>query len=170
MPRVAITSFYPKVEFLDGQYLGDGPYNTCYQECDYCRDYKKIHVLNKPVYYDKGANRKLVSYCRDCYNAVSKGGHLIVVDEKYGGYYEILDAIKDSNTAIISFEEAVMKAFNRTENIIIMVVGQNQEYQCSSVILAVVIVELQIILFLLTTKDSGNFAINCSMKNQESSL
>ena len=117
MPRVAITSFYPKVEFLDGQYLGDGPYNTCYQECDYCRDYKKMHVLNKPVYYDKGANRKLVSYCRDCYNAVSKDGHLIVVDEKYGGYYEILDAIKDSNIAIISFEEAVMKAFNRTENI-----------------------------------------------------
>jgi hypothetical protein len=52
LPR-SITSFYPKVEFLDAQYLGDGPYNTCYQECDYCRDYKKIYVRNKPVYYEK---------------------------------------------------------------------------------------------------------------------
>ena len=44
MPRVAITSFYPKVEFLDAQYLGDGAYNTCYQECDYCKEYKKIYI------------------------------------------------------------------------------------------------------------------------------
>jgi hypothetical protein len=97
MPRVSITSFYPKVEFLDAQYLGDGPYNTCYQECDYCRNYKKIYVRNKPVYYNKGAKRKLVSYYRDCYDAVSKGGQIMIVDEKYCGYYEILDAIKDSN-------------------------------------------------------------------------
>jgi hypothetical protein len=33
------------------------------------------------------------------------------------GYYEILDAIKESGTAVISFEEAVMAAFNRTRNI-----------------------------------------------------
>jgi len=77
-----ITSFYSKVEFLDGQYLGDWPYNTCYQECDYCEDCKKIYVRNKPVYYDKGAKRKLVSYCRDRYDAVSNGGRIIVVDEK----------------------------------------------------------------------------------------
>ena len=51
-------SFYLKVEFLDAQYLGDGPYNTCYQECDYCKDYKKIYIQNKPVYYDKGAKRR----------------------------------------------------------------------------------------------------------------
>jgi hypothetical protein len=124
MPRVSITSFYPKVEFLDAQYLGDGqPYNTCYQECDYCRNYKKIYVQNKPVYYDKGAKRKFVSYCRDCYDAVSKGGQIMIVDEKYCGYYEILDAIKDSIGAgaaeaeVISFEDAVKAAFNRTENI-----------------------------------------------------
>jgi hypothetical protein len=124
LPRVAITSFYPKVEFLDGKCLGDGPYNTCYQECDYCKDYKKIYVQNKPVYYDKGAKRKLVSYCRDCYDAVLEGGQIMIADDKYCGYYEILDAIKDSNTAtgavetaVISFEDAVMAAFNRTENI-----------------------------------------------------
>jgi hypothetical protein len=49
VPRVAITSFYPKVEFLDGKCLGDGPYNTCYQECDYCKVFKKIYIQNKPV-------------------------------------------------------------------------------------------------------------------------
>jgi hypothetical protein len=61
-----------------------------------------------------------------CYDAVSKGGRIIVVDEKYGGYYEILDAIKESSGkakagaeagAVISFEDAVKAAFNRTENI-----------------------------------------------------
>jgi hypothetical protein len=127
LPRVAITSFYPKVEFLEGQYLGDGPYNKCYQECDYCRDYKKIYFRNKPVYYDKGAKRKLVSYCRDCYSSVHTGGQIMIADENYGGYYEILDAIKDSGntatgaagaeTAVISFQDAVKAAFNRTENI-----------------------------------------------------
>ena len=121
MARASITSFYPKVEFLDAQYLGDGPYNTCYQECDSCKDYKKIYVRNKPVYYDKGAKRKLVSYCRDCYDAVSQGGggRIIVVDDKYGGFYEILDAIKNSGKSgvAISFEDAVMAAFNRTRNI-----------------------------------------------------
>jgi len=125
MPRVSITSFYPKVEFLDAQYLGDGPYNTCYQECDYCRDYKKIYVRNKPVYYDKGAKRKLVSYCRDCHDAVLAGRQIMIADEKEGGYYEILDAIKDNandtttgaGAAVISFEDAVKAAFNRTENI-----------------------------------------------------
>ena len=47
----------------------------------------------------------------------------MIVDEKYCGYYEILDAIKDSIGAgaaeaeVISFEDAVKAAFNRTENI-----------------------------------------------------
>jgi hypothetical protein len=84
LPRVTITSFYPKVEFLDGQYLGDGLYNTCYQECDYCKDYKKIYVRNKPVYYKKGARRELVSNCIGCYAAVSKRGRIIVVDDSDG--------------------------------------------------------------------------------------
>jgi hypothetical protein len=82
LPRVTITSFYPKVEFLDGQYLGDGPYNTCYQGCDYCKDFKKIYVRNKPVYYQKGAKRKLVSYCKDCYGAVLEGGQIMIADNK----------------------------------------------------------------------------------------
>ena len=51
-------------------------------------------------------------------NVISKGGRIIVVDDKYGGYYEILDAIKDcGKAAAISFEDAVKAAFNRTENI-----------------------------------------------------
>ena len=50
----------------------------------------------------------------------------MITDEKYGGYYEILDAIKESSGkakagaeagAVISFEDAVKAAFNRTENI-----------------------------------------------------
>lgn len=48
----------------------------------------------------------------------------MIADYKYCGYYEILDAINDSNTAtgaaetaVISFEDAVMAAFNRAENI-----------------------------------------------------
>jgi hypothetical protein len=73
-------------------------------------------ILDKPVYYKNGARRKLVSYCSDCYGSVSKGGQINVVDYKYGGYYEILDAIKESGTAVIRFEEAVMAAFNRIEN------------------------------------------------------
>jgi len=127
LPRVTITSFYPKVEFLDAQYLGDGPYNTFYQECDYSKEYKKIYVRNKSVYYQKGAKRKLLSYCRDCYSSVHTGGQIMIADENYGGYYEILDAIKDSGntaagaagaeTAVISFGDAVKAAFNRTENI-----------------------------------------------------
>jgi hypothetical protein len=111
------TCFYPNVEFLSGQCLGDGSYNTCYQVCDYCKEYKKIYVRNKPVYYKNGARRKLVSYCIDCHSAVSKGGRVNVVDYKYGGYYEILDAIKNSGTAIITFKEAVMIAFNRNHNV-----------------------------------------------------
>jgi hypothetical protein len=45
----------------------------------------------------------------------------MIANDKYCGYYEILDAIKDSNTAtgaaVISFEDAVKAAFNRNENI-----------------------------------------------------
>ena len=119
MARASITSFYPKVEFLDAQYLGDGPYNTHYRECDYCGDYKKIYVRNNPVYYYRDAKRKLVSYCRGCYDAVLEGGQIMIADDTYCGYYEILDAIKNSGKSgvAISFEDAVMAAFNRTENI-----------------------------------------------------
>jgi hypothetical protein len=40
-----------------------------------------------------------------------------VVDYKYGGYYEILDAVKYSTTEAISFEDAVMTTFNRNQNV-----------------------------------------------------
>jgi hypothetical protein len=111
------TSYYPNVKFLSSQYIGDGPHNTSYQICDYCRDYKKMHTVYQPIYYNKGAKRRLVSYCINCKNAVFGRGTLQVVDYKYGAYYEILDAIKESGTAVISFEEAVMAAFNRNHNV-----------------------------------------------------
>ena len=85
--------------------------------CDYCTEYKKIYILDKPVYYKNGSRRKLVSYCSDCHCALSNGGRVSVVDYKYGGYYEILDAIKNSVTVVISFEEAIITAFNRNQNV-----------------------------------------------------
>jgi hypothetical protein len=112
-----IASFYPNVEFKSCEYLGNDPYNTRYQICDYCREYKKTYVANKPVYYSKGARRKFVSYCSDCDTNLNKGGRVVIADYKDFGYYEILDAIKNSNTTAISFEEAVKIAYNRTENI-----------------------------------------------------
>ncbi|MFL6472986.1 MAG: hypothetical protein ACJ71H_19305 [Nitrososphaeraceae archaeon] len=111
------TSYYPNVEFPGSKYLGSGPYNTLYQVCDYCTEYKKIHTLNRPVYYRRGVRRKLDSCCSDCNSGISKDGRLTVVDYKYGGYYEILDAVKDSDAEAISFEDAVKKAFNRNQNV-----------------------------------------------------
>jgi hypothetical protein len=105
------------VEFKSCEYLGNGPYNKRYQICDCCGEYKKIYVLNKPVYYGKGARRKFVSYCIDCYDNLMKGGRVVIADYKDFGYYEILDVIKNSNTTAISFDEAVKIAYNRTENI-----------------------------------------------------
>jgi hypothetical protein len=51
-----------------------------------------------------------------------KGGRLKIADYKDFGYFEILDAIKESSgkaTAgvVISFEDAVKTAFNRSQNI-----------------------------------------------------
>lgn len=48
------------------EYLCDSPFNACYQVCDYCREYKKMHTIKQPIYYKKGARRMLVSYCCDC--------------------------------------------------------------------------------------------------------
>jgi hypothetical protein len=50
--------YYPNVQFLSSKYL-DSPYNTRYQICYYCSKYKKMHILNYPVYYRKGARRSL---------------------------------------------------------------------------------------------------------------
>ena len=111
------TSYYPNVEFLSSQYLGDGPHNTFHQIRDYCREHKKMHTAYQPIYYNKGAKRRLVSYCINCKNAAFGRGTLQVVDYKYGGYYEVLDAVKVSGTAVISFEKVVMTAFNRNQNV-----------------------------------------------------
>jgi hypothetical protein len=115
-----ITTFYPNVKFHDREYLGDSPSNSCYQICDYCKEYKQMHTLNEPIYYKGGAKRRLVSYCNDCKNTAFAAGCVIVVDYKYFGYYEILDAIRDNGeegNKPINFEEAVRRAFNRTENV-----------------------------------------------------
>ena len=113
-----ITTFYPNVKFLCREYLGDPPSKICNKVCDYCKEYKQMHTLNEPIYYNKGARRRLVSYCIDCKKTAFAAGCLIVVDDKYFGYYEILDAIRDNGEAKpISFEEAVKRAFNRTENV-----------------------------------------------------
>ena len=112
-----LTLFYPNVEFLSGKCLGDSPYNTCYQICDYCSQYKKMHTLNQPLYYKKGARRRLVSYCSDCKSTAFASGRLNVVDYKYGAYYEILDAVKNNSSEAISFVGAVMAAFNRNHNV-----------------------------------------------------
>jgi hypothetical protein len=79
-----------------------------------------MHTLNEPIYYKGGAKRRLVSYCNDCKNTAFAAGCVIVVDYKYFGYYEILDAIRDNGeegNKPINFEEAVRRAFNRTENV-----------------------------------------------------
>jgi len=86
--------------------------------CDYCKEYKQMHTLNEPIYYKGGAKRRLVSYCNDCKSTAFAAGCVIVVDYKYFGYYEILDAIRDNGKErAISFEEAVRRAFDRTENV-----------------------------------------------------
>src|SRR5689334_19917952 len=95
----------------------------------------------------------------------------MIADENYGGYYEILDAIKDSGntaagaagaeTAVISFGDAARAAFNRTDKISYNGSGAEPGVSMLSVISAIVIVIFQITLSHLTTKDSGSFAINC---------
>jgi hypothetical protein len=76
-----------------------------------------MHTLNQPLYYKGGARRRLVSYCSDCKSTAFAGGRLTVFDYKYGGYYEILDAVKNSPGGAIGFEDAVMAAFNRNHNV-----------------------------------------------------
>jgi hypothetical protein len=73
-----------------------------------------MYTLDYPIYYRKGARRMPVSFCRDCGRNITRGD-LHIADDKYGGYYEILDAVKNNGEAAISFEDAVKKAFNRNE-------------------------------------------------------
>jgi hypothetical protein len=69
--RPRLVSFYPNIQFHEGRYIiiGAGPSknnNRCYGICDYCEEYKQMYVLDQPIYYEKGARRRLVSYCVDC--------------------------------------------------------------------------------------------------------
>jgi hypothetical protein len=81
-------------DFLKRKYLGDGPYNKFYDICNYCGLYKKIAVLNQPVYYHEGWKRKLVSHCWECCIDPDNKKDLKVVDHKYQAYDILLEIIK----------------------------------------------------------------------------
>jgi hypothetical protein len=110
-----MTTTTPAVDFLGFHYIGASPSsnNNIFKVCDYCGKYKRIHILNYPIYYRKGVRRRLVSFCRDCgVNIIARDLH--VVDCKSGGYLEILDMVKHNhnhNLTPISFEDAVRKAY-----------------------------------------------------------
>jgi hypothetical protein len=85
-----MTTTTPAVDFLGFHYIGASPSsnNNIFKVCDYCGKYKRIHILNYPIYYRKGVRRRLVSFCRDCgVNIIARDLH--VVDCKSGGYLEI---------------------------------------------------------------------------------
>jgi hypothetical protein len=111
---------FPKCRFLNL------PFDNIYRVCDYCGKYKKIAVLNQPVYYDKGMKRKLVSYCDDCDRIPVIKIELVDGAWKYLAYDGILEVIKNSTskdnnnddkqvkseqiTRTISFDDAVREA------------------------------------------------------------
>jgi hypothetical protein len=86
---------------------------------DYCGLYKKIAVLNQPVYYLEGRKRKLVCYRWDrCIDRDNKSD-LKIADLKYQAYDLLLETIKQltGNKAKrgrgqgkIKFEHAIIKA------------------------------------------------------------
>jgi hypothetical protein len=104
-------------DFLSCQYLGEGPYNKLYKICEYCGLYKKIVILNQPVYYQEGRKRKLVSYCWECCKDPDNKKDLKVADHKYQAYDIVLETIRQltlnkakSGRCEIRFEDAVKKA------------------------------------------------------------
>ena len=110
--------------FHSFQYLGDNPSNNLFKICDYCGQYRKMHILNLPIYYRKGLKRRLVSYCNDCYPAIITAKDLHVADWKHYGYFEILEVVKNSATAAgaattINFDDVIKKAYILNGNMII---------------------------------------------------
>lgn len=111
--------------FLSFQYLGDSSSNNnLFNLCYYCGQYKKIHILNHPIYYRKGVRRKLVSYCNECYPAIITAKDLHVADWKHYGYFEILKVVKNSATAAgaaatttVNFDDVVRKAYSLNGNL-----------------------------------------------------
>jgi hypothetical protein len=108
------------MSFLECNFL-NLPFYNIYRVCDYCGKYKKIVVLNQPVYYDKGRKRKVVSYCDDCDRIPVIKRELVDGAWKYLAYDGILEVIKNStaeynnengdhavydSTRIVSFDDA----------------------------------------------------------------
>jgi hypothetical protein len=107
----------PESDFLKCEYLGDGPYNKFYNICYYCGQYKKIAILNQPVYYQEGRKRKLVSHCCECCIDPDNKKDLKIADHKYRAYDILLGTIKQltgnktkSGRCGIRFEHAVKRA------------------------------------------------------------
>jgi hypothetical protein len=125
MMMMIMTTTVDKNNFHSFQYLGDSPSNNnLFNLCDYCGQYRKIHVLNHPIYYRKGLKRKLVSYCNDCYPAIITAKDLHVADWKPYGYFEILSVVKNSTiaagaaaTTTVNFDDAVRKAYSMNGNL-----------------------------------------------------
>jgi hypothetical protein len=115
---------FPKCRFLNL------PFHNIYRVCDYCGKYKKIAVLNQPVYYDKGRKRKLVSYCDECDRIPIIKRELVDGTWKYLAYDGILEVIKnstiedknydraaDDSTRTISFDDAVKEAYCQNKEV-----------------------------------------------------
>jgi hypothetical protein len=111
-------------DFLKYRYLGDGPYNQFYKACDYCGLYKKIVVLNQPVYYREGRKRKIVSHCWDCCIDPDNKTDLKIADHKYKSYDILLETIKKLTTnkmksgrgqGKIKFEDAIIEACTKNQ-------------------------------------------------------
>jgi hypothetical protein len=124
---IAADADFPNCRFLNL------PFHNIYRVCDYCSKYKKIAVLNQPVYYDRGRKRKLVSYCDECDRIPVIKMKLIAGDWKFLAYDGILEVIKNSTCRCdnknevehpihesarkISFEDAVRKAYYQNNEV-----------------------------------------------------
>jgi len=86
----AYTDDFPKCRFLNL------PFHNIYRVCDYCGKYKKIAILNQPVYYDKGRKRKRVSYCDECDGIPVIKRELVDGAWKILAYDGILEVMKNS--------------------------------------------------------------------------
>jgi hypothetical protein len=109
-------------DFLKCRYLGDGPYNQFYKARDYCGLYKKIVVLNQPVYYHEVRKRKLVSHCWECCIDPDNKTDLKIADHKYKAYDILLETIRQltlnkakSGRCGIRFEDAVKRACKKNK-------------------------------------------------------
>jgi hypothetical protein len=104
-------------DFIKCQNLGYGPCNNLHNICDYCGRYKKIAILNQPVYYREGRKRELVCHCWDCCIDPDNKSDLKIADHKCQAYDILLETIKQltcnkakRGRGKVGFEDAVKKA------------------------------------------------------------